>query len=68
MTIEQKNAELVYPILVSKYIHEKYKADAETALINNYLADPEEYGEEYRKYQAYRVECKERAKRELGIE
>ena len=66
--IAKKNPEKWYPIYVSKFIHERYSADAETALINNYLADTEEYREQYAEYQAYRTECKARAKEELGIE
>ena len=66
--IAKKNPEKWYPIYVSEFIHERYSADAETALINNYLADPEEYRDKYAKYQAYRAECKVRAKEELGIE
>lgn len=66
--IAKKNPEKWYPIYVSEFIHERYSADAETALINNYLADPEEYRDKYAEYQAYRAECKTRAKEELGIE
>lgn len=67
MTIYQKNAEQLFPSYVSKFIHEKYSPDDETALINNYLADAETYGADYAEYQAYRQECKDRAKRELGL-
>lgn len=63
MNLLQKNKEQYYPVLVSKLIHERYSPDAETALINNYLANPETYGEEYRAYQAFRLECKEKARR-----
>ena len=66
--IAKKNPEKWYPIYVSEFIHERYSADAETALINNYLVDPEKYRDKYAKYQAYRAECKARAKEELGIE
>ena len=62
MNLLQKNKEQYYPVMVSKLIHERYSADAETALINNYLSDPETYGEEYAEYQAFRSECKQRAK------
>ena len=63
MNLLQKNKEQYYPVLVSKLIHERYSADTETALINNYLSDPETYGEEYRAYQVFRLECKEKARR-----
>ena len=66
MTIYEKNKDQIYPVLVSKFIHEKYTADAETALINNYLADPGKYREEYIAYQTYRAECKQRAKEICG--
>ena len=56
-----------YPELVSRYIREKYTLDAEFALINNHNADPEGHAEDYAEYQAYRAECKARAKAELGI-
>ena len=62
MNIYEKNKEQIYPVLVSNFIHERYSPDAETALINNYLADPDEYREEYLAYQNYRAECKQRAK------
>ena len=67
-SLAKANAQKYYPIRVSELIHERYSPDSETALINNFLADPEEYGDEYRTYQAYRAECKVRAKEELGIE
>jgi len=72
MTLLEKNAkanpEKWYPKLVSDFIHEKYSSDAETALINNYLADPSEYAEKYAEYQTYRAECKARAKEICGID
>ena len=60
--LQKKNREQVYPKLVSELIHKRYSADDETALINNYLADPTEYGEEYAEYQAYRAEVKQAVK------
>lgn len=68
MTVAQKNAEVAYPILVRKYIAEKYTVQDELAIRNNYDLDPFKYKPEYDKYQAYRVECKNRAKEELGLE
>lgn len=65
--IARKNPAKWYPVFVSEYIHERYSQDDETALINNYLSDPEGHAEEYQAYQAFRAECKERAKRDLGM-
>ena len=56
--LQKKNKDQLYPKMVAKYIHEKYSADDEFALINNYIADPETYGAEYREYQDYREEVK----------
>jgi len=66
MNIYEKNSEQIYPVLVANFIHERYSADAETALINNYISDPVKYGDEYRTYQAYREECKARAREICG--
>ena len=44
--LQKKNKDVLYPRLVAQHIHERYSADDETALINNYLSDPETYGEE----------------------
>ena len=60
--LQKKNKDVLYPRLVAQYIHERYSPDDETALINNYLSDPETYGEEYREYQAYRAEVKQAVK------
>lgn len=60
--LQKKNKDVLYPKLVAQHIHEKYSADDETALINNYLADPQTYREEYAKYQAYRAEVKRAVK------
>ena len=60
--LQKKNKDVLYPKLVAQHIHEKYSADDETALINNYLADPQTYGEEYAEYQAYRAEVKQAVK------
>ena len=60
--LQKKNFNQLYPKLVSEFIHKRYSADAETALINNYLLDQEEYGEAYREYQAYRAEVKQALK------
>ena len=68
MTVAQKNAEVAYPILVRKYIAQKYSVEDELAILNNYASDPQKYASEYSAYQTFRAECKARAKEELGIE
>lgn len=60
--LQKKNREQTYPKLVSEFIHKRYSPDDETALINNYLENPSEYGEEYAEYQAYRAEVKQAVK------
>lgn len=49
---------------VAELIHKRYDADKEMSLINNMMeAEPTEaHKAEYRAYQAYRAECKQRAK------
>ncbi len=50
---------------VAALIRERYSPDDEFALINNMIDSPtEEHRDEYAAYQAYRAECKERAKAE----
>ena len=53
-----------YNANVAELIHERYDADKEMSLINNMMeAEPTEaHKAEYRAYQAYRAECKQRAK------
>lgn len=53
-----------YNAKVAELIHERYDADKEMSLINNMMeAEPTEaHRAEYRAYQAYRAECKQRAK------
>ena len=68
MTVAQKNAQIAYPIYVRKYIAERYSVEDELAILNNYASDPTKYASEYSAYQTFRVECKQRAKEELGIE
>ncbi len=63
--LQKKNKEQVYPKLVAEYIHKEYSHDDETALINNFLADPAEHGDEYAAYQAYRAEVKQAVKEAL---
>ena len=53
-----------YNAKVAELIHERYDADKEMSLINNMMeTEPTEaHKAEYRAYQAYRAECKQRAK------
>ena len=53
-----------YNAKVAELIHERYDSDKEMSLINNMMeAKPTEaHKAEYRAYQAYRAECKQRAK------
>ena len=63
---EQENAIIpdtrTYEQKVEDYIAERYTIKQEIALINNYNQGKDI--EEYEAYQAYRQECKERAKGE----
>lgn len=59
--------EAEYKAKVSELIRERYTEDDEFALINNVLETPtEKRRTEYAEYQAYRAECKERARAELS--
>ena len=53
-----------YNSKVAELIHERYDSDKEMSLINNMMeAEPTEaHKAEYRAYQAYRAECKLKAK------
>ena len=53
-----------YNAKVAELIHERYDSDKEMSLINNMMeAEPTEaHKAEYSAYQAYRAECKHRAK------
>ena len=53
-----------YDVMVADLIHARYSKDKETALINNMLEDEptDEHRREYAEYQAFRAECKVRAK------
>lgn len=56
-----------YKARVEALIAERYSPSDETGLINNMLdeAPTEDHRAEYRAYQAYRAECKARARAEL---
>ena len=61
-TLEQKLAQ--YPLLVEKYIREKYSISAEFSILRQKDDKPEEFEE----YNAFAEACKIRAKEDLGIE
>lgn len=60
-TLEQKLAQ--YPLLVEKYIREKYSISAEFSILRQKDDKPEEFNE----YYIYAESCKVRAKQELGL-
>ena len=59
----------VYGTLVTKEVRKEYSQDQVEAIINNYLADPndETYVKEFKALQEYRKLCKAKARAELGI-
>lgn len=58
--------EAEYKAKVEELIRERYSASDEFALINNVMSEATEKRQnEYAEYQAYREECKRRAKEEL---
>lgn len=58
--------EAEYKAKVEELIRERYSASDEFALINNVMSGATEKRQsEYAEYQAYREECKRRAKEEL---
>ena len=56
-----------YNRLVAAFVREKYSQNAVEAIINNYLADPNntEYVAEFTALQNFRKECKAKAKGDL---
>lgn len=59
---KERLANTPYDQLVSMFIREKYSQDSIEAIINNYLSNSEKYKAEFDELQAYRAECKARAK------
>lgn len=59
-----------YATLVAALIHTRYTADAETAIIANYLADPDnaDHRAEFEQYQAWRAEVKTACKEYFNID
>ncbi len=58
-----------YAQLVDKYVREKYSQSAVEAIINNYLSNPNnvQYKSEFTALQAYREQCKSKARTELEM-
>lgn len=59
----QRRKEREYPLLVEKYIREKYTLADELAILRQRETKQEEFNE----YYAYAESCKERAKAEVGL-
>lgn len=59
-----------YATLVAALVHTRYTADAETAIIANYLADPDntDHRDEFDAYQSWRAEVKAACKEYFGTE
>lgn len=58
-----------YGILVNKFIRQYYNEDRVEAIINNKLAEPNvKHSKEFDDLQAFRKQCKQEAKRLLGLE
>ena len=59
-----------YETLVAALVHTHYSADAETAIIANYLADPNntDHRAEFEQYQAWRAEVKTACKEYFNID
>ena len=61
-------ANQVYGSVVNDLLRQEYKADKVESIINNYLDEPsEKHTQEFTDLQAYRKQCKQEAKRILGI-
>ena len=61
-------AEQVYGSVVNDLLRQQYKADKVESILNNYLAEPNEsHTKDFQDLQAYREECKQEAKRILGL-
>ncbi|MDD3535359.1 MAG: hypothetical protein PHC50_04350 [Candidatus Cloacimonetes bacterium] len=59
---------LYYSTIVSAIIHHRYPVDAEIALLNNHLTDPEPSADEWAEYQSWRGFAKDYVKMTLGVE
>ena len=57
-----------YKARVVALIRERYDADDETALLANHGDGDQEHAEEYAAWQAYREQCKQRARAEVAGE
>jgi len=59
---------LEYGTVVAAIIHHRYPIDAEIALLNNYIVDPEARASEWQEYQDWRAFAKTYTRETLGIE
>ena len=68
--IPQNEIQIAYQDRVNHLIRQKYSADQVEAIINNYLSDMSnvKHKKEFDDLQEFRKECKQRAKKELGLE
>jgi len=57
----------VYPELVSKFVRQNYSQNEVEAIINNYIAEPQEHTTEFQELQEYRKKCKTHAKELLKL-
>lgn len=64
---EVEVSNLKYATVVSGIIHSKYPIDAEIAIINNLIVDPENRVEEWNNYQSWRTFAKEYTSETLGL-
>jgi hypothetical protein len=65
--VEREEAEQkAYKSIVVEYIRKRYSLNDELALAANMYAATDKRSNEYSEYQAYRQECKQRAKEEVS--
>lgn len=57
----------VYPELVSEFVRQNYSQNKVEAIINNYIAEPQEHTIEFQELQEYRKACKAYAKELLKL-
>lgn len=56
-----------YPELVSQFVRQNYSQNKVEAIINNYIAEPQEHAIEFQELQEYRKKCKNYAKELLKL-
>lgn len=57
----------VYPELVSEFVRQNYLQNEVEAILNNYIAEPQEHTIEFQELQEYRKKCKAYAKELLKL-